>query len=152
MYNTINLTIYDDGRITGFLDGGQWSVVGDNRYLITWPASTDTLVLSADGKVLSGSNNYAGPGVSGQRLTGDSRSVIGTWKWSNALTTVLGDGGQTQNGPVSGKWTQLRANTIRIVWNFFFTDDVTLSPDGRNLAGKNMLGQVVGGTRTTCGK
>jgi hypothetical protein len=119
VYNTLNLTISDDGRITGFLDGGQWSVIGDNRYLITWPASTDTLVLSADGGVLSGSNNYAGPGVSGQRLTGDSRSVIGTWKWSNGSTTVLGDGGQTQNGPVSGKWTQLRANTIRIVWNFF---------------------------------
>ncbi len=153
VYNTIPLTFYDDGRVTGFLDGGQWSMIGDNHFVITWPPSIDTLVLSSDGRVLSGSNNYGGPGaVSGQRLTGDSRSVVGTWKWSNGLTTVIGDGGETQNGPVSGKWTQLRGNTIRIVWNFYFTDDVTLSPDGRSLSGKNMLGQPVGGTRATCAK
>jgi Domain of unknown function (DUF4852) len=152
VYNTITLTIYDDGRITGFLDGGKWSLIGDNRFLITWPPSIDTLVLSPDGSALSGSNNYAGPAISGQRISGDPRGVAGTWKWPNGSTTVLSAGGEAQNGPVSGKWTQLRDNTIRIVWNFFFTDDVTLSADGQNLAGKNMLGTPVGGRRIPCSK
>ena len=152
-YNNIPLTFYDDGRVTGFLDGGQWSPIGENRYLITWPPSIDTLVLSPDGKVLSGSNNYAGPGVSGQRISGDPSTVVGTWRWSlGGTNTILSESGDAQNGPVTGKWTQLRGNTIRLVWNFYFTDDVTLSSDGRTVAGKNMLGQVVAGTRVPCSK
>jgi hypothetical protein len=151
LYNTINLTIYDDGRITGFLDGGKWSPIGGNRFLITWPPSIDTVVLSADGGMLSGSNNYAGP-LSGQRISGHAQSVVGAWKWPNGSTAVFSEGGEAQNGPVSGKWTQLPGNTIRIVWNFVFTDDVTLSSDGQNLAGKNMLGAPVGGRRVPCSK
>jgi hypothetical protein len=152
VYNTINLSVYDDGRITGFLDGGQWSLIADNRYLITWPPSIDTLVLSGDGNTLSGSNNYAGPVPSASRISGNARSVVGAWKWANGSTTVFSEGGEVQNGPVSGKWTQLRGNTIRIVWNFFFTDEVTLSSDGQNLTGKNMLGQPVSGRRVACSK
>ena len=108
-------------------------------------------MLSDDGGVLSGSNNYWGP-LSAQRSSGTAQSVVGAWKWPNGATTVLSAGGEAQNGSLSGKWTQQRANAIRIVWNFFFTDDVTLSPDGQSLSGKNMQGMPVGGRRVPCSK
>jgi hypothetical protein len=150
-FNTVNLTIYDDGRITGFLDGGKWSVIGQNRFRITWPPSTETLELSSDGGTLTGSNNY-GPAISAQRLSGNTNTVVGSWKWPDGLPTVLTVGGDAQHGSLSGKWTQVRDNTVRIVWNYFFTDDVTLSSDGQNLDGKNMVGTPVHGRRIPCSK
>ncbi len=149
VYNTINLTIFEDGRITGFLDGGKWSRIGNDRFLFTGPPSTDTLVLSDDGGTLSGSNNYFGP-VSAQRSSGSARSVVGAWKWPNGAMTVLSERGEAQNGALSGKWAREHGNAIRIVWNFFFTDDVTLSPDGQSLSGKNMQGTPGGGRRVPC--
>jgi hypothetical protein len=151
VYNTLNLTIHDDGRVTGFSEGGKWSRIGDDRYLLTGPPSIDALTLSTDGGTLRGSNNYWGP-LSAQRISGTAQSVVGAWKWPNGATTALGQDCEAQNGPLSGKWTQHPGNAIRIVWNFFFTDDVTLSSDGQSLSGKNMQGAPVGGKRVPCSK
>jgi hypothetical protein len=63
---------------------------------------------------------------------------------------VVGADGRTRHGSVSGAWTRLDPQTYRIVWNYVFVDRMTLSPDGRNLAGRNQLGFALSATRRPC--
>jgi hypothetical protein len=149
-YNSLLLTVTPDGNVTGFLDGGRWASSGDHQYVITWPRSADVMTLSADGRSLSGRNNYAGPGVAGIRATGDAASLAGQWQWTNGQPTVFHQDGSVTNGPVAGRWTRVSENTIRIVWEYAFVDRLTLAPDGRSISGTNQLGMAVSGTRVPC--
>jgi len=149
-YNALLITVGRDGTVTGFLDGGRWASSGEHQYVITWPRSVDTMTLSADGRSLSGRNNYGGPGVAGIRAAGDSNSIAGQWQWTNGQPTVFHEDGSVTNGPVAGRWTRVSDNTIRIVWEYAFVDWLTVAPDGQSISGKNQLGMVVGGTRVPC--
>jgi len=149
LYNGLSFRMYEDGRFTGFL-GGRWSDAGPNRYVLTFPPSTDTLVLASDGKTVRGTNNYGGSGVSGQRTSGDPKGLVGSWQWSNGQATTISVDGTASNGGVSGKWTSVAADTYRIVWNYVFVDQLVMSADGRNLSGRNQLNMTVGGIRIPC--
>jgi hypothetical protein len=108
------------------------------------------LRLSADGRTLSGTNNYGGPGVTGSRAAGDSNSLAGSWQWPNGQPTVFRTDGSVANGPIPGRWTRLQDGAIRIVWEFAVVDQLSLSPDGGFLSGRNQLGIPIRGTRVPC--
>jgi hypothetical protein len=155
-YNAIfSLVFYDDGRVTGFLDGGHWSQTAPNQYQIRWPPSIDTNTVAPGGRTLTGDNNYGGAGAnSAQRITNETSGFVGSWRWNNGATEVVHPGGQINvaNGPIGGKWTQTGANTFRTVWEFFFLDTLTLTADGRQLTGHNNVNIPVGGVRIPCAK
>lgn len=144
------ITITPDGRVTGFLEGGSWVGSGDRQYAITWPRSIDTMTLSLDGRSLTGSNNYSGPGVAGRRSSGDSRSLAGNWQWYNNVATTFRDDGTVIAGIMPGRWSRISENVIRVVWDFAFIDRVTLSGDGRTLSGRNQVGGTVNASRVAC--
>jgi hypothetical protein len=144
------LRVFADGRATGAPGGGDWTKSGPGQYVITWPKSTDTVVVSTDGKTFSGSNNYAGFGVSGQRLSGATSGLVGTWRIGNFIA-VFTDSGDVRNDQVTGTWTRLSSDTYRIEWNYRFVDQLTIGPDGKTASGKNQLGIPLSGVRTSCG-
>lgn len=145
------VTITADGKVTGFLEGGRWVDNGNRRYAITWPHSVDTMTLSADGRTFTGINNYVGDriAVTGRRESGDARSPAGTWQSSNGAPTTFRDDGSVVSGFMPGRWTRNPDGTIRVVWDFAFVDQVTLSPDGRSLSGNNQVNAVTA-TRAAC--
>jgi len=63
---------------------------------------------------------------------------------------VVREDGTAQNGTVSGKWTQIDGVTYRIVWNYVFVDQLSMSENGRQQSGRNQLGIAVGGIRAAC--
>lgn len=151
LYNkAIVLRMHPDGRITGPLEDSRWAQAGGNRYILTGPPSTDTVALAADGKSFSGTNNYAGPNVSAQRTSGDAKGLVGTWQAPNGQVTIVKENGTMQNGSVPGTWTRVDASTYRMVWDFRFVDQVSMTDDGRTLSGTNQFGLVVGGVRVPC--
>jgi hypothetical protein len=150
-YNGLHLSMSSDGVVTGFL-GGRWVASGTNEFVITWPPSTDTVVLSADGQSLAGSNNYAGANLSSRRVSGAPGELAGSWSWSMAggQIAVFHEDRRAVVGTIVGAWSELRERTFRIVWEYRFVDRVSLSPDRRTLTGRNQLGQPITGTRVTC--
>jgi TIR domain-containing protein len=154
IYNSINLSLslrfYEDGRATGFLDGGRWSAASPNEFVITWPPTTDTVSLSDDGKLATGSNNYAGAVIRWTRVSGQPTGLAGNWRNQDGRVFAITEEGETHDGPVGGKWTRLTPNSYRIVWAYVFVDRITLSADGGSLTGRNQLNMPISAVRRPC--
>jgi hypothetical protein len=83
-------------------------------------------------------------------------SVVGAWTWAfaekgdpqtNGSVTFDSDGTMTWSGGSSGTWTQ-SGRTISLQWKGKdFKDTMTLSEDGKTMAGTNNAGWQVQGTR-----
>jgi hypothetical protein len=149
IYNTARMTMANDGQVIGPLEA-RWTHSGGNQYVITWPATAETLTLAPDGRSAAGSNNFTGPGVTAQRLAGGPGQFIGSWLWPNGLTVLIRPGGDASAGTLTGRWSQLGPGTFRVTWNFIPVDQLVLSPDGATVKGQNNLAQPVGGTRVPC--
>lgn len=75
------------------------------------------------------------------------RMIPGLWSWFvNGDVTFKSDGTLVQ-GPRTGQWTCRGDLHVTIVWSHGYTDELTLSPDGKTLGGANNVGSAVAGQR-----
>lgn len=86
------------------------------------------------------------------RPTPETSAIAGEWEWFNGGDPVvmLPDGILVRGGKWSGYWVALdpAARRYMISWGQMWFDDVTLSPDGTTLTGRNNKNGVVWGKRT----
>jgi hypothetical protein len=83
-------------------------------------------------------------------------SFVGTWHWTthsrfvgDRTATINADGTCKLSDGQSGTWSLPGGdkNHIVIVWSGIWVHDMTLSPDGLSMSGKNNLGQRVTGRK-----
>jgi len=82
MVQRVPVQIHTDHTVLAGPFTAHWQTVNaaQLKYTITWPqAAVSTETLSADGKSLSGGNQYGGVDKA-TRSTGSS-SLVGTWTW-----------------------------------------------------------------------
>lgn len=144
--NNVTVPIRADGSMTAGPFQGQWRRGGDRAFTFTWPEPVDTLMMSADGLRLQGSNNYGVPVVA-TRVSGGP-DFAGVWQWGGVATVVADGSGRVSLGPLSGTWSLAdRGQRIyRVTWPKI-QDSVTVSEDGSRIQGVNQYGVAVGGTR-----
>jgi hypothetical protein len=132
------------------LEGARWSAEGGNQYAVTWPQFADTITIAADGRSLSGSNNYfaSTPIISGQRISGGLGGFAGSWRWSTGFVVVADPAGGVVSGPFQGSWSSLGGAKYRIDWTHFPVDKIVVSAGGQSLTGQIQYGATVAGTRT----
>lgn len=140
------VSIRGDGTITAAPFTGQWRALGGRRYGFTWPEPVDTLALSADGRQLTGGNQY-GAAVTATRVSGGP-DLPGLWQWGGVLTTVLDANGGVHAGSLNGTWAlaDRTQRLYRVTWPKM-QDDVTLSDDASSIQGGNQYGVSVSGVR-----
>lgn len=143
---------------------GTWRELGDGRLEIQWgqpgqpPRFTDVVSLSADGRTLSGRNQY-GASVSASASSpgpapASGQTLLGTWR-SNSGATIecRADGTCTASNGFSGPWRSLdSAGRFEIRWGKpgrpdQFIDTFTIAPGGKKLSGKNQYGIGMSATR-----
>ncbi len=139
-----------------------WRRLADGRIEIQWgqpgqpPRFTDVVRLSADGRTLSGRNQY-GVGISASAASPGPESdagegLLGTWRWNNGATVKCrADGTCTASNGFSGPWRRTGGG-FEIRWGRpgqpdQFIDTLTVAPGGRELSGKNQYGAAIGATR-----
>jgi hypothetical protein len=143
--NNATIEVRADGTThTGPFDG-TWRGSG-RRFTLVWPEPVDTLTLSADGRRLSGGNQY-GIAVTATRVSGGP-ALAGSWLWGGVLPVELSAGGTATLGALTGRWTLAdRGRRIyRVTWPQI-EEQVTLSDDLGRLSGANQYGAAVSGTR-----
>jgi hypothetical protein len=139
-----------------------WRRLDDGRLEIQWaepgqpPRFTDTVRLSADGRTLSGDNQY-GASVGATSVSPPEpvgRTLLGTWRWGNGATVECrADGTCTASTGFSGPWRALGpVGEFEIRWGRAgqpdqFIDTFTIAPGGRELEGKNQFGVAVSAAR-----
>jgi hypothetical protein len=94
---------HDDGTFTGSKGhGGQWRKVFSNQIRVDWRdlGFVDHLVLSSDGRSLSGKNQY------GDRVTATRfPTIVGKWRWfDNQDVTIRADGTHVGTSGRAGSW------------------------------------------------
>ena len=82
-------------------------------------------------------------------------SLAGRWNWGagGGVTELLPDGSGRDARGNSVQWTvrDAAARTYTLRWSHGYTDAVTLSPDGKSLAGRNQNGLQFSATRVEGG-
>jgi hypothetical protein len=75
--------------------------------------------------------------------------IVGEWTWTAGAPVAIRANHTFGTGPLEGMWRSVpgKNRTYRLTWPSP-TDQVTLSPDGRSLAGMNQYGILVSGTRS----
>lgn len=164
------LVVHADGAVEVYqgntkINDGRWEILDGNRYRIThrnggW---VDTVILSADGRSLEGTNNR-GDRLQGTRGTSSRKppqvtagTIAGTWNWVAGQTLVVHPGGtfdvyQDNSKINDGRWELLDGSRYRFTHrNGGWVDTVVLASDGRTLDGTNNLGARLQGTRRTDG-
>jgi hypothetical protein len=137
--NGAHITISSNGEANNGAAIGKWKAVNakKGRYEITWPPFIDFLVLSGDGKKLSGINIFGIP-ITATRLTGELPGLNGKWLWSNGLPVTIQDTkaiGGGFNGSVSSennKW----------IFKWPLVDNIVVAKNGLSLSLKNQLGAL----------
>jgi hypothetical protein len=124
---------------------GTWRGSG-RRFTLVWPEPVDTLTLSADGRRLSGANQY-GIAVIATRTEGGP-ALAGSWLWGGVLPVELSASGTATLGTLSGRWivADRGRRTYRVTWPKI-EEQVTLSDDLGRFTGANQYGAAVSGTR-----
>jgi hypothetical protein len=127
----------------------------------------DTMTLSPDGRVLTGTNNV-GSTIRGDRASGSlvlppnagvTGEIVGKWNWVAGQTLVIEANGtcRVYQGLAqinSCRWVVLDEGLreVRITHaQGGWVDTLTLSPDGRVLTGTNQNGNPLRGEKTTDG-
>jgi len=143
--NNATVEVRSDGTThTGPFDG-TWRGSG-RRFTLVWPEPVDTLTLSADGRRLSGGNQY-GIAVTATRVSGGP-ALAGSWLWGGVLPVQLSAAGTATLGALTGRWTLADRDRriYRVTWPKI-EEQVTLSDDLGRLSGANQYGAAVSGTR-----
>jgi hypothetical protein len=93
----------------------------------------------------------------GPRNLDECREIVGAWDWfTGGIVTIDPDGALAwRRSPADaapsavGRWSCMAPGSARVnlAWQTGLVDSVSLSPDGRSLAGSNQSGIGVSGTR-----
>lgn len=145
--NGAHITISPNGEANNGAFVGKWKTVNATKghYEITWPPFIDSLVLSSDGKKLSGINIFGIP-VTSTRLSGELPGLNGKWLWSNGVpVTILNTKatGGGFNGSVS-----LKNNKWIFKWPL--VDNIIVAKNGLSLSLKNQLGALNASRDVNC--
>lgn len=149
--NGVRLNLQPNRQVTGAPLVGQWTLLANDRYTVTWPTFVDQLVLSDNGRTLSGVNNYGLP----QQATrvGDSerapRSLAGSWRY-NRLPAVATPDGAISAGLFQGRWRSSGESTFVVEWTHRVVDNVSLLTGGNELKGVSNFGVQTTAVRTAC--
>ena len=157
-FNGVPVQIRIDHTVVAGPFTAHWAVVNaaERKYSITWPqASVSTETVSADGKSLSGSNQYGG--TDNATRTSGSSGLVGTWKWVDVVTstvTVNADGTFTSissGATWHGTWKASgAARTYTLTASDLPKDQLTMSENGMNLSGADQYGLKISASRTFC--
>jgi hypothetical protein len=157
-FNGVPVQIRIDHTVVAGPFTAQWAVVNsaERKYSITWPqASVSTVTVSADGKSLSGSNQYGG--TDHATRTSGSSGLVGAWKWEDVVTstvTVKADGTFTATSSDAtwhGTWKAPgAARTYTLTASDLPKDQLTMSGDGMSLSGADQYGLKISASRTFC--
>jgi hypothetical protein len=150
-FNNATVVISSNGTATAGPFTAQWRAVNPSRriYSLSWPEAVDSTALSADGRNLTGGNQYGFP-MSATRLTGGS-GLPGTWRWYNGAVVAIQADGSFVVGTVRGRWRG-SGSSYSLTWPGP-VDTVTLSADHTRVDGQNQYGVHVSGTKTgNCGQ
>lgn len=126
---------------------GTWRGSGQ-RFTLVWPEPVDSLTLSADGRRLTGGNQY-GVRVNATRVSGGP-GLAGSWLWGGVLPVTLSTDHVATLGPITGRWALADPGrrSYRVTWPKI-EEQVTVSDDRTRLSGTNQYGAAVSGTRLT---
>ena len=161
-FNGIDVDVEGDGFFVVVLDGNAaLEDAGSRSFRFVWQNDkwVDTLVLSEDGKRLSGTNQNSQP-VYGERLGSyvpsatrslDVASLAGRWRWSDGgMTTIDRDGALAYRHDKTGhiKPGGGVEGDFRFEWpGGMFVDSLNLVDGGQRLEGRNQQGTVVSAVR-----
>jgi hypothetical protein len=149
-FNDALVVISSNGTMTAGPFTARWRLADSRKrvYTFTWPEPVDTTLLSADGRTLSGANQY-GFRMSATRLTSGPQ-IAGTWRWFNGVVVVIHGDGTLAAGNLTGRWRG-SGLAYSLTWPSP-VDTVTLSADHTRVDGANQYGVHVSGRKTaSCG-
>lgn len=158
-FNGVPVQIHTDHTVLAGPFTAHWQTVNaaQLKYTITWPqAAVSTETLSADGKSLSGGNQYGGVDKA-TRSTGSS-SLVGTWTWVDVLTsTVIVKADGTWIATAAGvswhgtwKAASGSAKTFVLTASDLPKDQLTLAADGTHISGVDQYGLKISALRQLC--
>lgn len=145
--NGAHITISPNGEVNNGAFIGKWKTVNATKghYEITWSPFIDSLVLSSDGKKLSGINTFGIP-ITSTRLSGELPGLNGKWLWSNGVpVTILNTKatGGGFNGSVSRK-------NNKWIFKWPLVDNIIVAENGLSLSLKNQLGALNASRDVNC--
>lgn len=158
-FNGVPVQIHTDHTVLAGPFTAHWQLVSkaQRSYTITWPQpALSTETLSADGKTLSGGNQYGGTDKATRSVGGDS--PVGTWTWVDVLTSTVvikadGTWSATSAG-VSwhGTWKAVDGSprTYALTASDLPKDRLTLAADGGHMTGVDQYGLKISATRQLC--
>jgi TIR domain len=150
-FNNATVVINPEGTMQAGPFTAQWRVANAARrvYHFTWPEAVDTLLLSPDGRMLTGGNQY-GFSTSATRLS-FGPGVVGNWRLQNGAIVVIRPDGYFNAANFTGRWRLTTQGSYALTWPKP-VDTVTLSADSQRLSGANQYGIRISGTRmNSCG-
>jgi hypothetical protein len=150
-FNNVEVAIRPDGTMNAGPIAAHWRLADSGRriYHFTWPEAVDTVVLSADGRTISGGNQYGIP-MTATRLSAGP-AIAGFWRWYNGAVVTIRPDGMFNVGSITGRWAQTPQGTFTLTWPDP-VDTVTLSSDRQRLNGSNQYGFRITATKIgACG-
>ncbi len=149
-FNNAPVSINSDGTMTTGPFTAHWRLANAAQriYHFTWPDAVDSVVMSPDGRTISGGNQYGIP-MNAARLT-PGTELAGAWRWYNGVIVNILPNGTFTAGTTGGRWQRTAAG-YALTWPPP-VDTVTLSSDHRRVSGSNQYGFHISGTKTgACG-
>ncbi len=150
-FNNVQVAINSDGTMNAASFTAHWRLVDAARhvYEFSWPEAVDTLALSADGRTISGGNQYGVP-TNATRVIGGA-DIVGAWRWYNGVTVTILPNGTFSAGTTGGRWQVTGQGRYALTWPGPI-DTVALSSDRRRVNGSNQYGFHISGVKTgVCG-
>jgi hypothetical protein len=149
--NNIAVIINSDGTMIAGPFSAHWRLADFNRrvYHFSWPEAVDMVTLAADGRTLSGGNQYGVP-MTAARISPGSE-IAGAWRWYNGVVVSILPNGTFTALNTGGRWRRMAEGSYALTWPGP-VDTVTMSGDHRRLHGANQYGFPVSATKTgACG-
>jgi hypothetical protein len=158
-FNGVPVQIHTDHTVLAGPFTVHWQLVSSAQrsYTITWPQpALSTETLSADGKTLTGGNQYGGIDKATRIVASDS--PVGTWTWMDVvISTVIlkADGTWSATSSAAswhGTWKAVdgAARTYALTASDLPKDRLTLASDGTHISGVDQYGLKISAVRQLC--
>jgi hypothetical protein len=151
-FNNVAVVIRSSGVVVGGPESGHWRLINAalRAYQFNWSEASKPVfmvTISPDQRSLSGLNQYQYP-ISATRTAG-AMGLVGSWNLSNNVSMLVAPNGTFSSATFTGAWqaVDLTRGVYSLTWPPLI-DNVTLSPDARQISGENQYGVAVSGTRT----
>ena len=143
-----------DGKAANKVNGfrGSWEFVstegGTRNYKIVWPEVgwIDSVKVEEARGHLTG-ENHEGYKVYGWKVEPGDDPIVGAWLWNTDLTSVFRDDGTVMKAKDTGRWkltsSSRTGRNYKIEWESGWSDDFTMTPDGKSFSGSNNHGGPV---------